>query len=157
MLKLTRKTEYALLSLRWLSQSDTGRQSVRQIAEHYHIPDTLLAKVLQRLKSGGLVTSAKGASGGYKLARSLTEISLINVLNLFDEQVDLVQCISEAEACACDQLAHCDIRQPLEALNMVLLAQITGLSLASFFQSRPGLVDDRALSIMKSNAFAQPA
>jgi Rrf2 family protein len=146
-LKLTRKTEYALLSLRWLSRDPTTLSSVREIAEHYHIPPTLLAKVLQRLKSGGIVISVKGSAGGYGLSRPLSGVLLTDVLALFHEQNKLVDCLVDEDGCGCEQILHCDIRQPMESLNRLLMAQLAGLSLDAFFDTRPGVIDDRTLSI----------
>ena len=155
MLKLTRKTEYALLSLRWLSRAEVPRSSVRKISEHYRIPPTLLAKVLQRLKGGGLVTSVKGSAGGYSLGRPLSEILLTDVLGLFDEQVQLVECLIDEAHCGCEQLLHCDIRQPMESLNRLLMAQLTGLTLDAFFDTRPDVIDDRTLSIGRAQPMSQ--
>lgn len=150
MLKLTRKTEYALLALRGLGRSPGELHSVRHIAQHYNLPETLLSKVLQQLKGGGLVESVKGAAGGYRMAKPLTEILLTDILALFSEQTNLVDCISDEESCGCDQLSHCDIRQPLEALNALLLAQLAGLSLSAFFHAGPGWKSGGSLSIHRS-------
>jgi Rrf2 family protein len=149
-LKLTRKTEYALLALRGLGRVPDELHSVRQIAKHYNLPETLLSKVLQQLKGGGLVDSVKGAGGGYRLAKPLSAILLTDVLTLFSEQTNLVDCISDEESCGCDQLSHCDIRQPLETLNALLVAQLTGLSLSAFFHAGPGWKSGGSLSIHRS-------
>jgi Rrf2 family protein len=149
-LKLTRKTEYALLALRGLGRDPEGLQSVRHIAEHYNLPETLLSKVLQRLKSGGLVESVKGAAGGYRLAKAHSEILLMDVLTLFAEQTHLVDCMSDEASCRCEQLSHCDIRQPLETLNALLVAQLTGLNLSAFVHAGPGWKSHGSLSIHRS-------
>lgn len=143
MLKLNRKTEYALLALHFMSRHEEGRvASVRAIAQHYAIPEMILAKVLQRLKHGGFVSSVKGSSGGYGLSRPMETVSLRDVFSLFDEQTNLVDCIEVGESCECVQEDHCDIRRPMEALNALILGHLEGLSLRDFFaadlhQARP--------------------
>ena len=154
MLNLTRKTEYALLALRGLGPDTQDLYSARHIAKRYNLPETLLSKVLQQLKSGGLVESVKGAAGGYRMAKPHSEILLTDVLDLFAEQTNLVDCMSDEPTCSCEQLSHCDIREPIEALNELLLAQLRGLSLSAFFHAGPGWKAPSSLSIHRSAALS---
>ncbi|MGM0576365.1 MAG: RrF2 family transcriptional regulator [Myxococcota bacterium] len=150
MLKLNRKTEYALLALRYMSTRDDGTvTSVREIAEHYNIPEMLLAKVLQRLKHGAVVRSVKGSSGGYALSGPPRGIYLTDVLSLFNEQTHLVDCIDTADPCACQQGDHCDIREPVRALNALILGHLRGLDLQAFFAGDMGSAKPRRLSIYR--------
>lgn len=50
------------------------------IAEKYHIPNQFLGQILQQLRSAGLISSVRGSSGGFKLARSPGRISLLDVI-----------------------------------------------------------------------------
>jgi len=132
-LKLNRRTEYALLALRYLSTPGREIASVHTVAEHYGLPEPLLAKVLQLLKRGGLMTATKGASGGYTLARCLHTVPLMEVLQLFDESTHLVGCIEEAGGCECHLHPSCEIRTGMTALNSLLVNQLRHLSVATFF------------------------
>jgi len=156
-LRLNKKTEYALLALRQLA-SVSGPSgppgpdlvTARAIAQRYNIPEMLLAKVLQRLKRHGLVAAAKGSGGGYRLARPLTEVPLLTVLALFDGEATLVQC-QETHG-DCQQLAACDIRGPLAVLARAVLEPLERMTLADLFVSTepapaPRLVRPRLLSI----------
>ena len=133
MLKLNRRTEYALLALRYLSTPGREIASVRIVAEHYGLPEPLLAKVLQRLKRGGLTTATKGSAGGYTLARCLDDVPLMEVLKLFDESTRLVGCIEETDGCECHLHPSCEIRTGMTALNSLLVTQLRHLSVATFF------------------------
>lgn len=153
MLKLNRKTEYALLALRYMvEQGADVVTSVREIAAHYNIPEMLLAKVLQRLKHGDLVTSVKGSAGGYALARPATAMGLVDVLNIFNEQTHLVDCMDTMEPCDCQQQDHCDIRQPMEALNAMITEQLRNFTLDSFFRADMSASRPRNLSIYRREA-----
>ena len=70
MLRLSKKTDYALMAMEHLA-SDPGRRaaSAWEIAETYDIPVELMAKVLTRLVRSGLLTSHLGIHGGYVLAQ----------------------------------------------------------------------------------------
>ena len=57
---------------------------VRRIAETAGIPSRFLVQILLQLKAAGLVTSTRGVSGGYRLAKPPEEITLNQVMNVID-------------------------------------------------------------------------
>ena len=57
---------------------------IREISEAYGIPERYLVQILLQLKGAGLVTSTRGASGGYRLARPASSISLGEILAAID-------------------------------------------------------------------------
>jgi Rrf2 family protein len=83
---LSAKTEYACLALARLAVEHASGQPVqgRRLAAEEGIPEGFLVQILQELKRLGLVTSVRGASGGYRLAREPEELSLGEVLDLVD-------------------------------------------------------------------------
>ncbi|EAL2223271.1 transcriptional regulator, partial [Campylobacter jejuni] len=62
----TKASEYALLSLIYISQKETP-QDVDSLALELDIPKSFLAKILQTLAKDGLLKSFKGAKGGFVL------------------------------------------------------------------------------------------
>jgi Rrf2 family protein len=135
LLKLNRRTEYALLALRYLSMPGREIASVRAVADHYTLPEPLLAKVLQLLKRGGITSATKGANGGYALARPLHQVPLMELLHLFDESTALVGCIQESNGCDCHLHPSCEIRDGMSALNQLMTAQLRHLTVESFFDA----------------------
>ena len=84
-MKLTSKSEYALLALVYLSRQDEGvLVSVDSIAKARGIPPKFLEQILLALKRGRYVASVKGQRGGYRLAKPAVEITLAEVIRLFD-------------------------------------------------------------------------
>ena len=140
MLRLTKKTEYALLALRMLGQRDDAAAhdappplvTARLVAQRYNIPEMLCAKVLQQLKRCGLLAATKGSGGGYRLARPLSEIALVTVLELFEEHITLADCHTSSGV-PCPQLLHCDIKQPLAVLSAALMEPLLKMSVADLF------------------------
>ena len=85
MLRLSKKTDYALMAMKHLAlHGDRGASSAREIAEQYDIPAELMAKVLQRLVRRGLLVSHQGTRGGYQLARPATLMSVADVIQAVD-------------------------------------------------------------------------
>lgn len=80
------KTEYACLALVELARRHASRTPapVREIAEAQRIPEKFLVQILHQLKSAGLVVSARGASGGYLLARDPEETTLDEVIDAME-------------------------------------------------------------------------
>ena len=133
MIKLTRKSEYALLAVRYLHGRTEGHvASVKDIAEHYHIPGGLLAKVMQQLKRQQIVSSVKGVSGGYCLFADLEQVTLLGFLSIFEDATSLVDCQSTSDP-ECQQINCCDIRGPMSVLNSIIQQQLKMLSLKSLF------------------------
>jgi Rrf2 family protein len=139
LIRLSRKTEYALLALGFLHgrPDAAASSSARDIAAHFRIPPAILAKVMQTLKQHGIVDSLKGVSGGYTVRRDLTEVSLHEILRIFENADALVDCLGPrgAGSTTCEQLECCAIRDPIAALNDAIQDQLRGLSLAKLFST----------------------
>ena len=108
------------MALKYLAEQ-TGQDSARSapgaafsakdIAEAYHIPPQLLAKILQTLAKSGLLVSHAGTNGGYALAKPATEISAFEVIRAIDGPLFITSCITIHGAC--DLAGHCTIKEPL--------------------------------------------
>jgi Rrf2 family cysteine metabolism transcriptional repressor len=84
-MKLTNKSEYALLALVALARNySKGLLSGELLAEQQRIPKRFLQQILFALKHGGFVRSVKGKSGGYMLARDPAQISVAEIVRFFE-------------------------------------------------------------------------
>lgn len=84
-MKLTRRSEYALLALIHLARAKgEGYVSVAAMAEAQGLPAKFLEQLLMALKRARIVKSQKGPHGGYRLARPAEKISLAEVIRLLD-------------------------------------------------------------------------
>jgi Rrf2 family protein len=121
MLRLTKKADYGLMALKYLAEQPVGQnaapaaQSAKDIAQAYHIPPPLLAKILQTLARAGLLVSHAGTNGGYALARPASEISAFEVIRAIDGPLFITSCITIHGAC--DLVGHCTIKEPLRKVN----------------------------------------
>jgi Rrf2 family protein len=129
MLRLSKKADYALLAMRHLAaNADRGAVSARELAEAYDLPPELLAKVLQKLVRGRLLTSIQGIRGGYGLARPAAAISVAAVINAVDGPLTVTAC-SESNR-SCEQYAKCDIRDPLWQIKDRIVSALEDTSIA---------------------------
>jgi Rrf2 family cysteine metabolism transcriptional repressor len=85
-MKISAKAEYACLAVLALARHGPGAPPlhIREISETYGIPDRYLVQILLQLKGAGLVTSTRGASGGYQLARAASSITLSEILGAIE-------------------------------------------------------------------------
>jgi len=83
---LSAKAEYASLAMLELAVRYGDPRPVRlaDLADKHGIPQRFLVQILLQLKGAGLVSSVRGAAGGYQLARPPEEITLADVLGVID-------------------------------------------------------------------------
>jgi Rrf2 family protein len=129
MVKLTKKTDYGLIAVRYLAQKAPGKYaSAKEIAQAYGIPLELLAKVLQKLAKQGLLVSHHGAEGGYALARDASSITAFDVIRAIEGPIYITSCVTIKGEC--DQAPHCTVRQPLSRVNEVLAQALTSVRIS---------------------------
>ncbi|MFU8813323.1 MAG: RrF2 family transcriptional regulator [Balneolaceae bacterium] len=77
---------YGIQAMMCIAKKSSGEENIElsKIAVEYEIPRHFLSKILQQLVKGKLLHSAKGPSGGYKLARHPDEITLIEIVEIID-------------------------------------------------------------------------
>ena len=129
MLRLSKKADYALLAMRHLAaHSERGAVSARELAESYDLPPELLAKVLQKLVRGRLLTSIQGIRGGYGLARPAAAITVADVITAIDGPLTVTAC-SETNH-NCEQYSKCNIRDPLWQIKDRIVSALAATSIA---------------------------
>ena len=84
--------EYALRAISLLAQRHPNSLKTTQIAEATRVPNPYLIKVLQALSRAGIVKARRGIGGGVSLARELTEVTILDVLNAVDPIQRITEC-----------------------------------------------------------------
>jgi Rrf2 family protein len=79
-LALTRRGDYAVRAALALAEAGEHRLSAAAIADRMRIPTSFVAQVMADLSRTGVVVSARGRTGGYRLARPADEVSLLDVI-----------------------------------------------------------------------------
>ena len=133
MLKLTKKADYGLIALRHLASIPGATASTKDIAEAYHLPVPLLAKVLQKLTKEKILQSEAGTNGGYKLARPAGRITALEVVRAIDGPVILTHCFTEHGKC--DQSENCTVREPLRRVHEGILELLNRFTISDLAES----------------------
>lgn len=152
MLRLSKKTDYALMAMKHLAlQGDRGSSSAREIAEQYDIPVELMAKVLQQLARKGLLASHQGTRGGYQLARSAMTISVADVIQAVDGPLTVTACSTDDHGC--DQYTKCNVRDPLWRIKDRILQ---ALAACSIFEMASETIPELALPVSVTRRPPEP-
>jgi Rrf2 family protein len=126
MLKLTKKADYGLISLKHLAVNE-GSASAKEISDFYGIPLALLSKVLQKLARAGFLQSEHGTNGGYRLRRDPKKISALEVIHAIDGPVFLASCFDES---GCGVAHKCNVREPLRKVHEGIQKLLSDMTIA---------------------------
>lgn len=147
MLTLTRKTDYALVALAYLAQQrhNAGTVSARRVADQFGLPLPLLMNILKELAAAGIVSSTRGAQGGYALAADAREITLYDVVTALEGPLRLAPCLGEGHnppmmenpgiAPSCRLLEECPVHGSIRRLHERIHDFLRTVSLADLLDS----------------------
>lgn len=129
-MRLTTKGRYAVTAMLDLAlHAQEGPVSLADISERQGISLSYLEQLFAKLRRNGLVASVRGPGGGYRLARELAEIQVVQVIDAVNESVDATRCQGLGDCHSGDTcLTHhlwCDLsRQIHEFLSGISLADL---------------------------------
>jgi Rrf2 family protein len=102
---LSRPAEYALRVTSHMARTKpAGRVRSRDLAKAVGVPPSFLSKIMRMLTKGGILDAQKGHNGGFVLAKSASEIRLIDILRAVDFEPDVRHCLFG--------LGNCDASNP---------------------------------------------
>ena len=127
MFKINKKVEYAMMALRYIyTKSPDELTSVKEICEKFSTPFDVTSRAMQKMVSGGVLKSEKGAHGGYSRKMDLNDINFLDFMEMVVEPLSLVNCV-EGES-NCSMAASCNIMSPLVSLNKKMRVFFQSLS-----------------------------
>ena len=107
-MKLTSKGRYAVMAMADLaSNANNGPISLTEISSRQNISLAYLEQIFIKLKKKKLVKSARGATGGYILEKSASEIKLSNIIFAVDEEIKTLNCKKQSKIGCNNKFAKC--------------------------------------------------
>jgi Rrf2 family iron-sulfur cluster assembly transcriptional regulator len=136
-LELTKRGDYAVRAMLALARAPgESRMSVRRIAEEMEIPVRFLPQVMGDLVAARLVEATTGRSGGYRLARPASAITLLDVVEAVEGDGRRRSCVLRSGPCGLD--GHCDVHDVFFAAQDAMLATLAAARLADLPVRRGG-------------------
>ena len=129
-MRLTTKGRYAVTAMLDLAVHANDRPvPLADISQRQGISLSYLEQLFARLRRQGLVISARGPGGGYRLSRDAKEIAVVHVLNAIDEKIDTTRCegrgdCQDGQACLTHDLWFDLSKQIHDFLSRITLGEL---------------------------------
>lgn len=129
-MRLSHLADYAVVLMTAAARREPGeRLSATALAEETGVPLPTTQKLMGQLAGAGLLTSARGASGGFALARPPSEISLADVVEAVEGPIAMTVCSEGRTDCALD--AHCRVKPHMGVVGSAVRGALGAVSLTS--------------------------
>ena len=128
-MRLTTKSRYGTMLLIDLARYyDEGPVKISAISKRQDISLKYLEQIIRILKKAELVKSVRGPKGGHMLKQRPEDITLGQIVRLFEAQSDLAECISQPEKCSISD--NCRIRVAWQEANQALFEKLDTITIA---------------------------
>ncbi len=137
-MNLNKSTRYALHSALEMTLSSDQPVTASRIAGRYEIPENVVAKVLQQLARAGIARGVRGVGGGYRLARSPAEVTVQDIIDVFEPTPPPDTCALRDEpgaACPGEGAPRCHLMNLFQEVDETVRATFASVSLATLATS----------------------
>lgn len=134
-MKLNQATDYAFRAVLFLAGQPVGKVVEAQvISQKEVIPMRFLLKTMPSLIKAGIVRSQRGVGGGYALAKSPREITLLDVMEAVEGPVHINRCLEDYAYCTKNGAPECLIHRALEDVQEKLTGELKKHSFDEFLK-----------------------
>ncbi|HEU0066139.1 MAG TPA: SUF system Fe-S cluster assembly regulator [Sphingomonas sp.] len=137
-MRLSSLADYAVVLMTAAARHCGGaaRLNATVLAEETGVPLPTAQKLVSRLSAAGLLESARGTGGGFRLARPPSAISLADIVEAVEGPIAMTSCVdTDNHDCAID--GTCRVRPHWQTVNGAVRGALAGVSLAHLSQSVP--------------------
>ena len=128
-MRLTHLADYAVVLMTAAARYPAGaRLSATELSEDTGVPLPTTQKLMGQLAASGLLTSMRGAAGGFALARPAGEISLADIVEAVEGPIALTMC-SDSNNHECLLDAHCRVKPHIGVVGNAIRGALGAVSL----------------------------
>ncbi|KWT88357.1 RrF2 family transcriptional regulator [Candidatus Magnetominusculus xianensis] len=98
-MKINRDTDYAIRCVLLMSGNPEKTFVIGEMAKEKAIPESFLAKILQKLTRAGILRSIRGANGGFVLIKSPQDINLLDIVEAINGKIVINRCTTADDRC----------------------------------------------------------
>lgn len=117
-----------------VAATPSGVHNASDAAVATGLPGPTVAKIMAKLVRAGLLTSQRGAHGGYRLAGRPEDVTVAAIVTALDGPIALTQCSSTHLPSACDRENLCVSRRGINRINTAIRSALESVSLAELAQ-----------------------
>ena len=135
-MRLSSLADYAVVVMSAAARHGCGaRLSAALLATETHVPLPTAQKLMQRLAQAGLLSSLRGAGGGFKLTRPASCISLADIIEAVEGPIAMTTCVDESrDDCALDH--YCAVKPHWIVINGAVRGALANVSLTTLSEAR---------------------
>ena len=134
MLRISKLADYGTIVMVYLARHHEALLNAKDVALHSHLSVPTVSKLLKLLSGAGLLVSAKGAKGGYRLARSASMISVADIIQAVEGSHGLTECSHESSACTLEKV--CTLRDNWQVISRSVTGALSQVSLSQLAQPK---------------------
>lgn len=134
MLRISKLTDYGTVLLAHLAANPAGVCSAADVAAATGVALPTVSKLLKSLAKSGLVTSTRGANGGYELSRSPAAISAADIIDALEGPVSITECSSTDSLC--EHEGVCSVGGAWQRINVAIRRALDDITLSDLLKAR---------------------
>ena len=132
-MRLSHLADYAVVLMTAAARRSAGeRLSATELSAETGVPLPTAQKLMGQLATSGLLTSARGASGGFALAKAPSEITLADIVEAVEGPIAMTVCSEGRTDCALD--AHCRVKPHMGVVGSAVRGALGAVSLTELAQ-----------------------
>lgn len=129
-MRLSSLADYAVVVMSAAARHAAGtRLSATSLAGETGVPLPTAQKVMSKLAGAGLLSSARGAGGGFMLARPVEEISVADIVEAVEGPIAMTACVEGRRDCELE--GNCRMKPHWSAVNSAVKGALAGVTLAA--------------------------
>lgn len=133
-MKLSTRGKYGLYAMYYLAlHKDEGPQTLQSIAT-MGVPKQYLEQLLGSLRRAGLVSTVRGAQGGYRIAMPPSDVTLRTIIDAMEGPVELSECCVSDES-GCGRACDCPVRWAWQRATDAINSELDRIKLSDMLQS----------------------
>lgn len=133
-MKITTKVRYGSRAILQIAFNYGIKITKREeIVREQGIPNSYLENILVALRSGGLIITKRGPSGGYNLSRPPSEISLMDIYKSIEGTIALVDCVRSPSSCK--RFKYCPTTKVWKKLSINIQETLEAITLRDLLKS----------------------
>ncbi len=124
---ITKETDYAVRALICILKKPSQVHTAVTLSHELKIPKPFLRTIMQQMAAAGLVSSTKGKGGGFTSAKSAKDLTLIEIMQVFQGNFSVIDCMFRKKLC--DNRNNCILRSNIKGIEQDIQKRLAGITL----------------------------
>lgn len=139
MLRIAKLTDYGVIIMAFMASRPTHLFQAKEIAEYTTVAKPTVSKLLKILSKSKLLSSQRGAKGGYSLACLPEQITIADLIATLEGPIAITECNVGHSHCSASP--HCVVKAPWQRINQVIANALGSVKLSDLANYYLGSVE----------------